>query len=1040
MENEPPHLPPTTARVAAAVDALAAVVAASTRGPPASAKLRATAVSVLSRGGVAPDGRWRQVRERGGEAARRGKAGGPMRDAGERGAEERQAAGSGLRIVIRARGRGAGAPRAARGGPGPSSYAPLSSRRTPTPRPTPSPRARPAGTASWPWWTGCGCKGREREGGKGWLRGRSKRARGRPPAPRPSFSIPHLDEFLIALQGIASSPAVLAALRDDGAPRSPPLSASDASGAAASPPASPVRARSPTPPASPPPPLAGPVGPLYGRPAVAGAGSDPAWFFDRPHLAGWPFPDASRARQPAPSLASMPPDAAERAVVGDLLTALLGVSATWAVAHRTLDEHGAPGCEFRLAPGAPGGVAAQAGRLLPLAAAAADVARFAHAWSATAAGGAAQGAASAAGTALAEWRAHVARIDHARATARGALPLASLALHTAGPAPALLETAAAARAAAAAGVTGGRLVDLLASRAAAAAGDAPRAAAAARLLAGAAAPLFAGLTAFVADGVLPPGPACELPFVEDASVGCDDAACDGRAALWSARLTLARAPDGSVDAPACLTPALADALTAARCLVAARAAGGAPARTLPPGEALAYDASSRFAARVADAARRASADLLALVRDPPAVAGAPPPLGARRALAAVRTFLLAARGDFVHALLDALGEPFGSSCAADVRPAALPAALDAALRVAGLSTAPGAPSLALALDPRSVLARLRDAREAGARLATPTKGEGGRPSLAPARPPRGALRAARARDALSLTLTLPFPASILVPPSFVDAMSLLFRHTADLAVAQRALAGAWRALAPVRALRRAPSPGLAKLLNARMWMDAALSAVQGHAVDDVVEPAWRRLTAAVAAATTVDAATSAADAFVRDITVGALLCRRVRLLRSLTGVKDASARFGRAVAALADGRDGDAGCGAPAAPRLSAGGRRSSVGGLAIDAPLPLVAPFEAAADAAARADRRAAEAGRLDARAGAPDVEGVAGDAVGCFCAALADLASGAAAAAAAGGDESPGARAEIDALAKLAARLAPVVRAVEGGGGGEEEGGGEW
>lgn len=42
-----------------------------------------------------------------------------MRDAGERGAEERQAAGAGLRIVVQARGRGAGAPRAARGGRAP---------------------------------------------------------------------------------------------------------------------------------------------------------------------------------------------------------------------------------------------------------------------------------------------------------------------------------------------------------------------------------------------------------------------------------------------------------------------------------------------------------------------------------------------------------------------------------------------------------------------------------------------------------------------------------------------------------------------------------------------------------------------------------------------------------------------------------------------------------------------------------------------------------------------------------------------------------
>ena len=62
----PPHNPmPSTrdARVAAAVDALATAVASARGAPPASDKLRATAVAVLTREVPQVAGRWSRVRE-----------------------------------------------------------------------------------------------------------------------------------------------------------------------------------------------------------------------------------------------------------------------------------------------------------------------------------------------------------------------------------------------------------------------------------------------------------------------------------------------------------------------------------------------------------------------------------------------------------------------------------------------------------------------------------------------------------------------------------------------------------------------------------------------------------------------------------------------------------------------------------------------------------------------------------------------------------------------------------------------------------------
>ena len=512
--------------------------------------------------------------------------------------------------------------------------------------------------------------------------------------------------------------------------------------------------------------------------------------------------------------------------------------------------------------------------------------------------------------------------------------------------------------------------------------------------------------------------AAELPFVEDASIAPGDATPDGRDAMWAARITLARDPaTGRAAVPACMAAVAPCALAAARCLTAARAAGAAPAPTLPPGEVLTYDGGGAFVARVAAAADAASRALLAIVRAPPSRDGLP--LAA--ALDAIATFLLGERADLTSALLDALGEGVGAAPADGVRPASLAAALDTALSSTGLATRPGATSLTLTLDPRSVLGRLRDAREAGAGAG----GASGGPSLAAGgAPPAGALRATAARDALALHLSLPFPTCILLPPALTAAAALVWRHSADVACARRALAAARAALAPARALRGRPSPALTALLAHASWMEAALVALEAHTATDVAAPAVRTLTRAFASAPSVDAAVDAADAFTRTLTTGALLSRRVKLARALADVKGAAGRFGRSLAAaLADAAAPDA---VPSTPLFMPASRRSSVGGLAVDAPMPLGsgAQHDPSSAATARADAAAAQAARLNA--GAPDVAAVAGDAAATFRRRLAELAAGAAAAAAAASavDDGDG-RAEADALAKLAGRLGPIVHA---------------
>ena len=142
----------------------------------------------------------------------------------------------------------------------------------------------------------------------------------------------------------------------------------------------------------------------------------------------------------------------------DVLTCLLGVSGTWIVARGTVGEGGEGGVAFGWSDaaraargGVPPALADRVAALLPLASAASDVGRFAHVFNAARAGAAAQGAAAAARAVFSDWAHHVARLDHARRAGTGGragLTLAGLALHVAGPVPALLEAAAAARAAA----------------------------------------------------------------------------------------------------------------------------------------------------------------------------------------------------------------------------------------------------------------------------------------------------------------------------------------------------------------------------------------------------------------------------------------------------------------------------------------------------------------------------------------------------------------------------------------------------------------
>ena len=390
---------------------------------------------------------------------------------------------------------------------------------------------------------------------------------------------------------------------------------------------------------------------------VADASEDPSWLDSRSRLAfagsvlggssSSASPSSSRPSSSAPppppprrprleSMQGLPLDAQERGAVEGLLSAFAGAlddgdfvrpvsprpssSSSSAASASERDEFGNRAARLELCPGADPGVAELTSRLLPLASAASDVARFAHVSRRRRAGGVSAGAGGEAAKVLCEWRRHVARVEHASlstacgrggvggggATRRAGMGLQQLSLAFSADFPAvaaLLEMSAAAREAAARSATGGELLDLLARRSAAARGDPPRAAAAASLLSAAAAPYFAALHSWVTRGELAGGSKSarsggeeededehddefpnggggnELPILEDPSVLPGDVAPDGSDAFWTRKYTLrlreaGGAGDGGgsvVDAPACLGAEAAEsALAAGRAVAALR--------------------------------------------------------------------------------------------------------------------------------------------------------------------------------------------------------------------------------------------------------------------------------------------------------------------------------------------------------------------------------------------------------------------------------------------------------------------------------------
>ena len=181
---------------------------------------------------------------------------------------------------------------------------------------------------------------------------------------------------------------------------------------------------------------------------VADASADPSWLDSRSGLAfggtvlsAAAAPSDSPSSSPAPprrprleSMRGLPLDAQERGVVEGLLSAFAGAlddgdfvrpavpsssssslpsSSSSSSPAAPLDEFGNRAARLELCPGADPGVAELASRLLPLASAASDVARFAHVSRRRRAGAVAAGAGREAARVLCEWRRHVARVEHA---------------------------------------------------------------------------------------------------------------------------------------------------------------------------------------------------------------------------------------------------------------------------------------------------------------------------------------------------------------------------------------------------------------------------------------------------------------------------------------------------------------------------------------------------------------------------------------------------------------------------------------------------
>ena len=787
----------------------------------------------------------------------------------------------------------------------------------------------------------------------------------------------------------------------------------------------------------------GAAGPAWADPAWAGArpflsgeclalpdGGD--WDDGATGLGGADPTAPAPAASPPPPLGSLPPAAQEAAVLEDLLYAWLGCDGTYLRAGPVFEggaragpqpagfedeeEGGGSGgdaspspsahcthvaMEWRLVPGGDGAVdtavAAAAARLAPLARAAAALDRFARSRAALAAGRVAHGAAAAAAEALSKWRAHVAAMDEAAAGPAG-LTLPALAASTAAAAaPALLAAGAAVEAAAAAaplltGPGGGAplapppsaaLLDSLHASWRAERGDPPREAAAAALVAGAAAPWFACLAAWVGRGVVddPHGegpfeptqgddgrPSVVLRVVEDAAGG-------GRAV---------------VAAPAFVSPAvLSDALAAGRAVAALRRCGGGAAGASPPPPSLSplpltWDPAGGYARAIAAAAASASAALLALAVAPPGSSGPgsspPPPLPLAAVLAAARAFLLLGAPGFGRALASGpVGLALATTPADRMQAARLAGLVRAAVAAAGLACdASSLPSLAPALDGRSMLAAVKAARDVDAAAAG--GGGGGGAHHGPTLTPRQAAAAAAtglgarpARDALTLSLAPPWPASMLLAPGSPAAAyyAVLFRHLHGLAAAQAGLDEAWRVLG--RAARRAPCggaaahrpphPALVRALAARAAMAAALAALATHAQADVIDPAWARLAAAARSAPTLGAVAAAHEHALRAVARGALLTRGVPALRGVTGAVEAVHAFVAAVrgleaaAARALEAAGGGGCTPTSRPAARLGRSAAALAAAAAD---PAFAAAAGAAEAAFR-DRLADVVGALE-------------------------------------------------------------------------------
>ena len=183
---------------------------------------------------------------------------------------------------------------------------------------------------------------------------------------------------------------------------------------------------------------------------VADASEDPSWLDSRSRLAfagsvlggssSSASPSSSRPSSSAPppppprrprleSMQGLPLDAQERGAVEGLLSAFAGAlddgdfvrpvsprpssSSSASASASERDEFGNRAARFELCPGADPGVAELTSRLLPLASAASDVARFAHVSRRRRAGGVSAGAGGEAAKVLCEWRRHVARVEHA---------------------------------------------------------------------------------------------------------------------------------------------------------------------------------------------------------------------------------------------------------------------------------------------------------------------------------------------------------------------------------------------------------------------------------------------------------------------------------------------------------------------------------------------------------------------------------------------------------------------------------------------------